>query len=75
MTAGDVSKGFAAADVIVEGEVSLGHAYHFHMETQRAQATPGEEGAVDIVTSSQNPSQVSELLNFLWSSLARSAME
>jgi hypothetical protein len=56
--AGDVSKGFADADVIVEGEVSLGHAFHFHLETQRAQATPGEEGTMDIVASTQNVSQV-----------------
>lgn len=56
--AGDVSKGFADADVIAEGEVSLGHAFHFHLETQRAQATPGEEGTMDIIASTQNVSQV-----------------
>ncbi|GLJ16109.1 hypothetical protein SUGI_0268600 [Cryptomeria japonica] len=57
---GNVASSFGSDEVIVEGEVSIGHQYHFHLETQRSLCIPGEEGCMTIYSSTQNPSQVQQ---------------
>jgi CO/xanthine dehydrogenase Mo-binding subunit len=47
-----------SADVVIEGQASVGHQYHFHLETQRAICIPGEDNSMDVYSSTQNPSQV-----------------
>ncbi|GLJ16643.1 hypothetical protein SUGI_0285660 [Cryptomeria japonica] len=57
---GNVASSFRSDEVIVEGEVSIGHQYHFHLETQRSLCIPGEEGCMTVYSSTQNPSQVQQ---------------
>ncbi|XP_058101391.1 uncharacterized protein LOC131245742 [Magnolia sinica] len=60
---GNVESSFGVADVIVEGEVYVGHQYHFHLESQRALCIPGEEGCMVVYSSTQNPSQVQQCVS------------
>lgn len=62
-TKGNVESYFGLADVIVEGEVHVGHQYHFHLETQRSLCIPGEEGCMVVYSSTQNPSQVQQCVS------------
>ncbi|KAL5996711.1 hypothetical protein ACLOJK_007631 [Asimina triloba] len=55
---GEVGNSFGVADLTVEGEVYVGHQYHFHLESQRALCIPGEEGCMTVYSSTQDPSQV-----------------
>lgn len=50
------------SEVVVEGEVSIGHQYHFHLESQRAICIPGEDGEMKIYSSTQNVSQVQQVV-------------
>ena len=43
MVDGDLDAGFAAADVVVTGDVRIGGQEHFYLETMAALAIPGEE--------------------------------
>lgn len=52
---GDVERGFAQADVIVEGEYHTGYQEHAYLETQGAIAVPDENGAMTIYGSMQCP--------------------
>jgi len=52
---GDVERGFALADVIVEGEYHTGYQEHAYLETQGAIAVPDENGAMTIYGSMQCP--------------------
>ena len=52
---GDVKRGFAEADVIVEGEYRTGYQEHAYLETQGAIAVPEEQGAITIYGSLQCP--------------------
>eukprot|EP00252_Welwitschia_mirabilis_P010739 TRINITY_DN2419_c0_g1_i7.p1 TRINITY_DN2419_c0_g1~~TRINITY_DN2419_c0_g1_i7.p1 ORF type:complete len:1017 (-),score=216.35 TRINITY_DN2419_c0_g1_i7:1040-4090(-) len=55
---GNVDSYFNNSAIVLEGEVSVGHQYHFHLETQRSLCIPGEEGCITVYSSTQNPSQV-----------------
>ncbi|CAM6125267.1 unnamed protein product [Calypogeia fissa] len=46
------------SDIIVEGQVSTSHQYHFHLETQRALCVPSEGQVMKVYSSTQNPSLV-----------------
>eukprot|EP00897_Mesotaenium_endlicherianum_P009379 jgi/Mesen1/846/ME000112S10986 len=50
------------AEVVIEGEVGVGHQYHFHMETQRAVCVPGEDGGMAVHSSTQHPSLVQQVV-------------
>ncbi len=68
---GEVEAGFAAADVILEGEYSTGHQEHVYIEPHGVIATPslGEGGAflgVDVVGSLQCPYYVHKALTHLF---------
>ncbi|KAL2612676.1 hypothetical protein R1flu_024368 [Riccia fluitans] len=62
-TAGSAEDSFKVADVIVEGQVSIGHQWHFHLETQRAVCVPGEDQSITVYSSSQNPAQVHQCVS------------
>jgi CO/xanthine dehydrogenase Mo-binding subunit/aerobic-type carbon monoxide dehydrogenase small subunit (CoxS/CutS family) len=52
---GDVEAGFAAADVIVEGEYRTGYQEHAYLETQAMIAAPEPDGAMTVYGSMQCP--------------------
>jgi CO/xanthine dehydrogenase Mo-binding subunit len=52
---GDVEKGFAEADVIVEGTYETGLQEQMYLEPQGAVAIPHEDGTIEIVLSVQCP--------------------
>lgn len=53
--AGDVAKGFAESDVIVEGTCEIAGQEHLYLETQRARAVPLEGHGVLVTSSTQSP--------------------
>jgi CO/xanthine dehydrogenase Mo-binding subunit len=59
---GDMARGFAESDVIVEGHFTLPQSDHIAMETRAAQASISWDGTVRIRTSSQGPYEVQKLL-------------
>src|SRR5689334_2840818 len=52
---GDLDAGFAAADLILEGEYRVGHQEQLYIENQAMIAVPGEAGGVVIHGSMQCP--------------------
>eukprot|EP00924_Labyrinthula_sp_SR-Ha-C_P015854 snap_masked-scaffold_4-processed-gene-11.29-mRNA-1 protein AED:0.00 eAED:0.00 QI:0/-1/0/1/-1/1/1/0/1317 len=52
---GNVSEGFTKADKIVSGSVRMAGQEHFYLETQGTMVTPGENGELIVVSSTQNP--------------------
>ena len=52
---GDTKRGFAEADVIVEGEYETGYQEHAYIETQGAIAVPEDAGSYAIYASMQCP--------------------
>jgi CO/xanthine dehydrogenase Mo-binding subunit len=68
---GDVEAGFAAADVILEGEYATGHQEHVYIEPHGVIATPTLDAAavfkgVDVVGSLQCPYYVHKALTHLF---------
>uniref|UniRef100_A0A2C9JEU6 xanthine dehydrogenase n=1 Tax=Biomphalaria glabrata TaxID=6526 RepID=A0A2C9JEU6_BIOGL len=58
ITAGDVETSFKSCDHILEGEVRMNAQNHFYMETMSTRAIPGENGEMEIFTSTQNPTDI-----------------
>jgi xanthine dehydrogenase molybdopterin binding subunit len=58
MRRGDVEAALARAALRIEGEVASGGQDHFYLETQAALAIPGEDGAVELHSSTQHPTEV-----------------
>ncbi|XP_038627859.1 xanthine dehydrogenase/oxidase-like [Tachyglossus aculeatus] len=54
---GDLQKGFALANHILEGEVYIGGQEHFYLETHCTIAVPKEEGEMELFVSTQNTSK------------------
>jgi CO/xanthine dehydrogenase Mo-binding subunit len=52
---GDVEKGFAEADVVVENEYRTHHQDHVYLETEAALAIPDSEGRITIIGAAQHP--------------------
>jgi CO/xanthine dehydrogenase Mo-binding subunit len=61
---GDVAKGFAKADLVVEGEYRTGHQEHIYIETNGVIAVP-EDGGVTVHGSFQCPYYVHKALTHL----------
>lgn len=58
MERGDVDKGFAEADQIIEGEIRMGGQEHFYLETQASLVIPKrEDDEIEIWSSTQNPTE------------------
>ena len=51
---GDVTEGFKASDVVIEGETYMGGQEHFYLETQTSTAVPsGENNEMTLVVAAQ----------------------
>jgi CO/xanthine dehydrogenase Mo-binding subunit len=59
---GDLDAGFAAADVVVEGEYRSGHQEQLYIETNGVIAVPGDNGAITVYGSMQCPYYVHRAL-------------
>src|SRR5213075_1483284 len=59
---GDVKAAFASAEHILEGTWRNGGQDHFYLESQAAIAYPGEFDQLSILSSTQNPSEVQEVI-------------
>jgi len=63
---GSVEKGFAEADVVVEGTYESNKISHAHLETHIAIASQSEDGRIHVRSSSQAPFQVKAKLAYLF---------
>jgi len=61
---GDIERGFADADLVVEGEYRTGHQEHAYLETNGMLAVP-ENGGVTIHGSMQCPHYIHRALRIL----------
>src|SRR5438067_12954867 len=62
---GELRTGFAAADVVVEGEYRTGHQEQLYIETNGVIAVPEDEGAMTVYGSMQCPYYVHRALKVL----------
>jgi xanthine dehydrogenase large subunit len=62
---GDVDAALASADHVLEGVFVCGGQDHFYLESQAALATPGELGALTVLSSTQHPTEVQEVIAHL----------
>ncbi len=65
MARGDAASALAAAAHRISGAVEIGGQDHFYLEGQIAVATPGEDGTMHILSSTQHPSEVQHLVAHL----------
>ncbi|MDZ7290753.1 MAG: xanthine dehydrogenase family protein molybdopterin-binding subunit [candidate division KSB1 bacterium] len=63
---GDLAKGFAEADFIVEGTYRTGHQEHIYIETQGMIALPESNGGVTVMGSLQCPYYVHKALKVIF---------
>ena len=59
---GDVDKGFAEADLVIEREYRVPQMQHTTIETHKAAALWGQDGKLTIWTTAQSPSTVRQIL-------------
>lgn len=57
ITSGDIRLEELSSDVIVEGTIRLGGQDHFYLETNCTVAIPGENGSLEVFSSTQNPTK------------------
>jgi xanthine dehydrogenase large subunit len=62
MARGDAGAGLAAAPHRLTGTLDMGGQEHFYLEGQAALATPGEQGQLHILSSTQHPSEIQHLV-------------
>ena len=62
MRRGDAEAAIGAAPHRLSGRVAMGGQEHFYLEGQAALATPGEQGQVHVLSSTQHPSEVQHLI-------------
>lgn len=65
MGRGDVPGALAASAHRIQGAMELGGQEHFYLEGQVAQALPGEGDAMQVISSTQHPSEVQHLVAYL----------
>lgn len=53
----------AGATHVIEGEFEFGGQEHFYLETQAAWAESGEDGSAHVVSSTQHPSEVQQIVS------------
>jgi len=63
---GDLSKGFAAADLVVEGEYRAGHQEQLYIEPNGVIAVPEADGGITVYGSMQCPYYVHRALKVLF---------
>lgn len=62
MARGDAAAALGAAPHRLSGHFAMGGQDHFYLEGQVAVATPGEDGQVHVLSSTQHPSEVQHLV-------------
>ncbi|NKE45773.1 xanthine dehydrogenase molybdopterin binding subunit [Roseomonas frigidaquae] len=62
MARGDAARAIAAAPRRMEAEFRAGGQEHFYLEGQVAIASPGEDGEIAVVASTQHPSEVQHVV-------------
>ncbi len=62
MARGDAAAAFAASPQRLTGSLDIGGQDHFYLEGQVAIATPGEDGQLHILSSTQHPSEIQHLV-------------
>ncbi|MDX3899753.1 MAG: xanthine dehydrogenase molybdopterin binding subunit [Sphingobium sp.] len=62
MTRGDAATALATAPRRLSGGFDVGGQDHFYLEGQVAVATPGEDGQIHLLSSTQHPSEVQHLV-------------
>ena len=62
MARGDAGAALEAAPNRLAGTLELGGQEHFYLEGQVALATPGEDGQIHVLSSTQHPSEVQHLI-------------
>ncbi|MCW3837407.1 xanthine dehydrogenase molybdopterin binding subunit [Sphingomonas canadensis] len=62
MARGDAAAAIANAPRRLSGRVSVGGQEHFYLEGQIALATPGDDGSMHVLSSTQHPSEVQHLV-------------
>ena len=62
MARGDANAALAAAQHRLSGSFEMGGQDHFYLEGQVAVATPGEDGQIHVLSSTQHPSEVQHLI-------------
>ncbi len=62
MARGDAARAIAAAPRRMEAEFRAGGQEHFYLEGQIALATPGEDGEIAVLSSTQHPSEVQHVV-------------
>jgi xanthine dehydrogenase large subunit len=65
MACGDATAALAAAPHRLAGAFAMGGQDHFYLEGQVATATPGEDGQMHLLSSTQHPSEVQHLVAHL----------
>ena len=59
---GDASAALASAPHRLQGQLHIGGQEHFYLETQVSSVMPGEDGAMLVYCSTQNPTEVQKLV-------------
>lgn len=59
---GDAEAALARARHRLQGELRIGGQEHFYLETQISAVVPGEDGGMQVYSSTQNPSEVQKLV-------------
>jgi xanthine dehydrogenase large subunit len=62
MQRGDAAAAITSAPHVLEGTAEAGGQDHFYLETQIAEAHPGEDGAFHIFSSTQHPTEVQHIV-------------
>src|SRR5262249_4379108 len=62
---GDIAAGFAAAELVVDGEYRMGHQEQLYIETNGVITVPGADGAITVYGSMQCPYYVHRALKVL----------
>jgi xanthine dehydrogenase large subunit len=65
MARGDAAAALDAAPHRLRGSLEIGGQEHFYLEGQAALATPGEQGRLHILSSTQHPSELQHLVALL----------
>ena len=60
---GDAEKSLAVSSLTLEGEFEFGGQEHFYLETNAAWAERGEDGSIHVVSSTQHPSEVQQIVS------------
>ena len=62
---GDAETGLSAAPLTLEGEFELGGQEHFYLESHAAWAERGEDGSIFVMSSTQHPSEIQQVVAHL----------